>query len=159
MSNSNILEDGEYYVFSKQEGEETCIGYIYTTRYGYPCEMHMRFYSIEIGKPLPLVITGNIHNDKGQIKTFNFDSRSLTVIDDVYNCALNWLHQMQSELKYPQIDESTSCTIAVIQVDKGVLSAFYDKDEFLNAFFETFDIFRDYKLTNSVSCAENIYEP
>lgn len=112
-----------------------------------------------MGKPLPLVINGNIPNDQGEIKTFNFDSKSLTMIDEVYNCALNWLNKMLNELNYPQLDESAGYTIAIIQVDKGVLSAFYEKDEFLNAFFETFYIFRDYKLTNNVNCVEDIYEP
>lgn len=87
--NSDILEDGEYYVLSKQEGEEIRLGYIYSTWCGSPCVMHMRFYSVEIGKPLFLVVSDNSQPDKGQIKTFNFDSRNLRLIDDVYNRSLS----------------------------------------------------------------------
>ena len=139
--NSDILGDGEYYVLSQQEGEEIRLGYIYSTWCGSPCVMHMRFCSVEIGKPLFLVISDNSQPDKGEIKTFNFDSRNLRLIDDVYNRGLSWLNQMPGELDYPQLDEIADCTIAVIVVNKGVLSAFYSKDDFLNAFFEAFDLF------------------
>ena len=38
---------------------------------------------------------------------------------------------MQGELKYPQVDESAGCTIAIIQVNQGILCNLYDKDSFL----------------------------
>ncbi|MBD0346428.1 MAG: hypothetical protein ICV63_16705 [Coleofasciculus sp. Co-bin14] len=128
---NEILADGEYYVFTKQEGEKISLGYIYTTWCGSPRGMHMKFSLIELGKPLSLVSLGDSQCDKGQLKTFNFDSRQLLLIDDVYNRAMSWLNKMQREFKYPQIDESRGCIPAVIIVKKGVLSAFYGKDDFL----------------------------
>ena len=151
MNNYEILENGEYYVFSQQEREKIQLGYLYTTRYSSPSEPYMIFCSVEVGQPLPLVRIGNTQYDQGQIKTFDFDSRNLILIDDAYNCAMSWLDKMQCELKEPQFDESAGCTIAVIQVNKGILSAFYEKEEFLNAFFETFDLFKTYELTKNVS--------
>jgi len=129
--NSEILADGEYYVFGKQEGEKIYVGYTYTTWCGSPCGMHMSFSSAELGKPLPLIRTAYSQHDKGQLKTFSFDSRNPRLIDDVYNRALSWLNQMQRGLKHPQLDESASCTPAVIQVNRGVLSSFCGKEDYL----------------------------
>jgi hypothetical protein len=130
LLNSNILKDGEYYVFSKQEGEKIRLGYIYTTWCGSRYGMYMSFSSVELGKPLPLVRIGHSQYDKGQLKTLSFDSRNPNLIDDVYNRAMNWLNQMQRELKYPQLDESVGCTPVVIQVNKGVLSTFCGKEDY-----------------------------
>lgn len=122
MSNYDILEDGEYYVFSKEEGEVIRIGYLYTSWCRSPCITHLRFCPVNIGKPLPLVISGNSQPDEGQIKAFKFDSRNIRLIDNIYNRALSWLNQMQRELlEYPQLDETTGCKIAVIIVKKGIL--------------------------------------
>ncbi len=129
--NCETLRDGEYYALCKQEGEKIRLGYIYTTWCGSPCGMHMQFSSVELGKPLPLVRIGHSQYDKGQLKTFSFDSRNPNLIDDVYNRAMSWLNQMQRELKYPQIDESRGCTPAVIQVNEGVLSTFCGKQDYL----------------------------
>jgi hypothetical protein len=137
--NSEILRDGEYYAFSKQEGEKIRLGYIYTTWCGSRYGMYMNFFSVELGKPLSLARTGHSQYDKGQLKTFSFDSRNPNLIDDVYNRALAWLNKMQAELKYPQIDESAGAIPAVIVVNKGALSALYEKDDFSKAFLETFN--------------------
>ena len=159
MNNYEILENGEYYVFSKQEREKIQLGYLYTTRCSSPSEPYMIFCSVEVGQPLPLVRSGKSQYDRGQIKSFNFDSRNLLLIDEVSNCAMNWLNKMQRELKEPQFDESAGCTIAVIQVNQGILSAFYEKEEFLNAFFETFDLFNTYEVKKSMSNLEDFSEP
>jgi hypothetical protein len=131
LLNSEILGDGEYYVLSKQEGEKIRLGYIYTTWCGSRYGMYMSFSSVELGKPLPLVRIGHSQYDKGQLKIFSFDSRNLNLIDDVYNRAMSWLNQMQRELKYPQLDESAGCRPAVIQVNRGVLSIFCGKEDYL----------------------------
>lgn len=138
--NFEILGDGEYYVLSKQEGEKIRLGYIYTTWCGSCYGMYMNFFSVELGKPLPLIRIGHSQYDKAQLKTFSFDSRNPNLIDDVYNRAMSWLNQMQHELKYPQLDESAGTIPAVIVVNKGALSAFYENDDFSKAFFETFDL-------------------
>ena len=137
---SEILGDGEYYAFSKQEGEKIRLGYIYTTWCGFRYGMYMNFFSVELGKPLPLIRTGHSQYDQGQLKTFSFDSRNFNLIDDVHNRAMTWLNKMQAELKYPQLDESAGAIPAVIVVNRGALSAFYEKDDFSKAFFETFDL-------------------
>jgi hypothetical protein len=137
--NSEILADGEYYVFGKQEGEKIRLGYIYTTWCGFRCEMYMNFFSVELGKPLSLVRIGHSQSDKAQLKTFSFDSRNPNLIDNAYNRAMAWLNKMQAGLKYPQLDESAGPVPAVIVVNKGALSAFCEKDDFSKAFFETFD--------------------
>jgi hypothetical protein len=130
LLNSEILGDGEYYAFSQQQGEKIRLGYIYTTWCGYPYGMHIKFSFVELGKPLPVVSVGDSQDDKGQLKTFSFDSRNLNLIDDVYNRAMSWLNKMRRELKYPQLDESVGCTPAVIVVNKGALCAFYGKENF-----------------------------
>ena len=127
---SDFLGDGEYYVFSQQE-EPFCIGYIYTTWCNSPYGMYMKLSTVEIGKPLPLVIVGDSNCDKDQLKRFRFDSRNLQLIDDVYSRAMSWLNKMQSELKYPYLDESKGCIATVIQVEQGVLSGYYRKDDYL----------------------------
>lgn len=128
--NSEILGDGEYYALCKQEGEKISFGYVYTTWCGSPCGMYMSFSSVELGKPLPLVRIGHSQYDKGQLKIFRFDSRNLNLIDDVYNRAISFLNQMQRDLKYPQLDESTGCVPGVIQVNRGVLSTLCGKEEY-----------------------------
>lgn len=129
--NCETLADGEYYAFCKQEGEKIHLGYIYTTWCGSRYGMYMSFSSVELGKPLSLVRVGHSQYDKGQLKTFSFDSRNPNLIDDVYNRAMSWLNQMRRELKYPQIDESQGCIPVVIQVNNGVLSTFCGKDDYL----------------------------
>jgi hypothetical protein len=129
--NSEILADGEYYVFGKQEGEKIRLGYIYTTWCGSRYGMYMSFSSVELGKPLPLVTIGHSQHDKGQLKTFSFDSRNHRLIDDVYNRAMNCLNQMQRELKYPQLDESVGCIPVVIQVNNRVVSTLCGKEDYL----------------------------
>lgn len=126
--NSDILGDGEYYVFSQQE-EKIRLGYIYTTWCNSPYGTYMKFSSVELGQPLPLVITSDSQYDKGQIKIFKFDSRNLQLIDDVYIRAMSWLNKMHRELKYSYLDETKGCIAAVIQVNQGVLSAFYSRKE------------------------------
>lgn len=138
---SDILEDGDYYVFSKQGEGKICLGYLYHTWCGSPYGMsyspvepygmYMHCSPVELGKPLPLVQVGDSHHDRGQLKTFKFDSRNILLVDDVCNRAMIWLNYMQRNLKYPHIDESTSCKPMVIQVTQGVLFAHYEKDEFL----------------------------
>ena len=127
---SDFLGDGEYYVFSPQE-EQFRIGYIYTTWCNSPYGMYMKLANLEIGKPLPLVIIGDSNYDEGQLKMFRFDSRNFRLIDDVYSRAMSWLNKMQSEVKYPYLDESKGCIATVIQVEQGVLSGYYRKDDYL----------------------------
>ena len=129
--NSEILADGEYYVFGKQEGEKIRLGYIYTTWCGSLYGMYMSFSAVELGKPLPLVTINHSQYDNGQLKTFSFDSRNLKLIDDVYNRAMAWLNQMQCELKYPQLDESAGCRPVIIQINRGVLSTLCEKENYL----------------------------
>lgn len=129
--NSEILADGEYYAFGKQEGEKIRLGYIYTTWCGSLYGTYMSFSSVELGKPLPLVRIGHSQYDKGQLKTFSFDSKNLRLIDDVYNRAMNCLNQMQCELKYPQLDESVGCIPVIIQVNHGALSILCGKEDYL----------------------------
>jgi hypothetical protein len=129
--NSEILRDGEYYVFGKQEGEKILLGYIYTTWCGSRYGLYMSFSSVELGKPLSLVKIGHSESDKGQLKTFSFDSRNFRLIDDVYNRAISYLNQMRCELKYPQLDESANCIPVVIQVTNGVLSTLCGKEDYL----------------------------
>jgi hypothetical protein len=132
--NSEILVDGEYYAFSQQQGDKICLGYIYTTWCGNPCGRYIQFSSVKLGEQLSLVSIGNSQDDKGQLKTFSFDSRNLHLIDDVYNRAMSWLNKMQCELRYPQLDESAGCIPAVIVVNQGALCAFSGKEDFLKAF-------------------------
>lgn len=131
--NSNTLADGEYYVFTKQEGEQIRLGYTYTTWCGSPSGTYMSFSSVEIGKPLPLSKTDGSQHDQGQLKILRIDSRNLDLVDDIYTRAKNWLTKMPSELKYPQLNEAADCTPMIIVVKQGILSAVYGKDEFLKA--------------------------
>jgi len=132
--NSEIVRDGEYYVFSKQKGGNIRLGYIYTTWCGSPCGIYMSFSAVELGQPLTLVNIGNSPSDKGQIKTLKIDSRNLDLVDDIYNRSMSWLEKMRRELKYAHLDESADCTPAIVVVDKGILSAFYWKDDYLKMF-------------------------
>ncbi|HEY9726994.1 MAG TPA: hypothetical protein V6D50_11155 [Chroococcales cyanobacterium] len=129
--NSEILRDGEYYAFSKEEGEKICLGYIYTTWCGSHYGMYINFFSVGLGKPLSLVRSGHSQSDKGQLKTFSFDSRNPKLLDDVYNRAIAWLNKMQAGLKYPQLDESAGCRPVVIQINRGVLSTLCEKKDYL----------------------------
>lgn len=135
QSNSQIncktLADGEYYVFTKQEGEKIRLGYTYTTWCGSPSGTYMSFSSVEIGKPLPLSKTDGSQHDQGQLKSLTIDRRNLDLIDDIYNRAIKWLTKMPGELKYPQLDETADCKPMIIIVKQGVLSAIYEKDNFL----------------------------
>lgn len=132
--NADIVRDGEYYVFSKQEGGQIRLGYIYTTWCGSPCGTYMSFSAVAIGKPLTLVKIGNSQSDQGQIKTLKIDSQNLDLVDDIYNRSTSWLKKMRRELKYPHLDESADCTPAIIVVKNGILSAFYQKDDYLKMF-------------------------
>lgn len=120
---SEALKDGEYYIFSKKEKDRICIGYTYTTWCGSPCGMRMEFVSVEIGSPLQLTRTGDSKSDKGQLKAFAFDRRNPALINDVYNRAMHWLQEMRKQQKYPQLDITENCTIAVIQISEGILSS------------------------------------
>lgn len=131
--NSDILGDGEYYVFSRPE-EKSCLGYIYTTWCNSPCGVYMKFFSVELGKPLPLVATSESKSDKGQLESFSFDSRNPDLISDVYSRAMDWLNRLRSELKYPELDESQGCRAVVIRVNQGVISALYSKEEYLEKY-------------------------
>jgi hypothetical protein len=95
-----------------------------------PDGIYMHCSPVELGKPLPLVQLGDSHHDRGQLKTFKFDSRNLLLVDDVYKRAMIWLDGMQCNLKYPHIDESKSCKPMIIKVTKGILSAYYSKEDF-----------------------------
>lgn len=140
--NSPILGDGEYYVFCQQQGEEIRLGYLFTSWCIDHYRMHMKFSAVELGEPLPLIKIDENLNDKGKLKTFDFNSRNLLLIDDAYNRATAWLNKMQAELNYLQLDENTSVTPAVIVVNKGALSAFYEKNDFFKVYFETFNVLR-----------------
>ncbi len=129
--NCEILEDGEYYVFSQQKEQEIRLGYVYTTWCGSPYGMHIKLSPVGLGKPLPLFRTGDSEYDIGQLKIFNVDSRNILLIDDVYKHAMSWLKKTRRKCQYPQIDESLRCTAAIIQVNQGILSAFYGKDDYL----------------------------
>ena len=129
--NSEILADGEYYVFSKPEKGRIRLGYIYNSWCGSPYGTYMSFSEIERGKPLSLVKIGTSKCDRGQLKTLKIDSRNIELVDDIYNRSMSWLKKMQRELKYPQLDESAGCTPMVIVVNKGLLSACYEKDDYL----------------------------
>lgn len=131
--NSNLLADGEYYVFTKQDKETIRLGYTYTTWCGSPSGTYMSFSSVEIGKPLPLSKTDGSQHDQGQLKTLKIDRRNIDLVDDIYTRAKNWLKKIPGELKYPQLDETADCTPMIIVVKKGILSAVYGKDEFLKA--------------------------
>lgn len=132
--NSNILADGEYYVFTKQEEDEIRLGYTYTSWCGSPCGTYMSFSSVEIGKPLSLSKTDGSQHDQGNLKTLKIDKRNLNLVDDVYTRAKNWLTKMRSELQYRQLDETADCTPMIIVINQGVLSALYGKDEYLKSF-------------------------
>ncbi|HEY9603396.1 MAG TPA: hypothetical protein V6C85_17400 [Allocoleopsis sp.] len=127
--NSDILGDGEYYAFSRPE-EKLRLGYLYTTWCNSPYGVYMKFSSVELEKPLPLIATSETQYDKGQLKSFSLDSRNPRLIDDVYNRAMSWLNQMRSELKYPELDNSNGCTAVVIRVNQGVLTGLYTQDEY-----------------------------
>jgi hypothetical protein len=129
--NSNILADGEYYVFTKQEEGKIRLGYTYTTWCGSPSGTYMSFSSVQLGKPLPLSKTDGSQHDQGKLKTLKIDSRNLDLVDDIYTRAKNWLTKMPGELKYPQLDETADCQPMIIVVKQGVLSALYEKDDFL----------------------------
>jgi len=131
--NSNILVDGEYYVFTKQEEKIIRLGYLYTTWCGSPCGIYMSFSSVDLGKTLSLSQTNGSQHDQGKLKTLEIDRRNLDLVDDIYTRAKNWLVKMRGELKYPQLDETADCTPMIIVVNQGVLSAVYGKDEFLTA--------------------------
>lgn len=133
QSNSHFtdkfLGDGVYYVFRQIQGEEIRLGYQYTTWCGSPCGIHIKLSSVELGKPLPLVRSGDSRYDKGQLKTFKIEPGNFLLMDDVYKRAVSWIYKIERELKYPHLSESVSCTVAVIQVNQGVLSALYEKDD------------------------------
>ena len=131
--NCKTLSDGEYYVFTKQEGEKIRLGYTYTTWCGSPSGTYMSFSSVEIGKPLPLSKTDGSQHDQGKLKSLTIDRRNLDLIDDIYNRAINWLTKMQRELQYAQLDETADCKPMIIIVNQGILSAIYGKAEFLKA--------------------------
>lgn len=122
---SEIIKDGEYYVFAQREEGQVRIGYVYTTWCGSQCGMRLDFSLVEIGKPLPLSRTGDSKLDLGQLKMFAFDRRNAALINDVYNRAMSWLHKMRREHKYPQLDVSEGCTIAAIKVHEGILVSLY----------------------------------
>lgn len=129
----NTLADGEYYVFTKQEGEKIRLGYTYTTWCGSPSGTYMSFSSVQLGKALSLSKTDGSQHDQGQLKSLKIDRRNLNLVDDIYTRAMNWLTKMQRELKYPQLNETADCKPMIIIVNQGVLSALYEKDNFLKA--------------------------
>ncbi|WP_155897944.1 hypothetical protein [Allocoleopsis franciscana] len=63
------------------------------------------------------------------------DRRNLDLVDDIYKRAINWLTKMPDELKYPQLNETADCKPMIIIVKQGVLSALYEKDNFLKAVY------------------------
>ena len=131
--NSNILADGEYYVFTKKEEEIIRLGYTYTSWCGSPSGTYMGFSSVEIGKPLFLSKTDGSQHDQGQLKILKIDSRNIDLVDDIYIRAKNWLTKMRGELKYPQLDETADCIPMIIVVNQGILSAIYGKNDFLKS--------------------------
>ncbi len=67
--------------------------------------------------------------DSAVLKTFKIDLGNFLLMDDAYKRAVSWIYKIERELKYPHLSESVSCTVAVIQVNQGVLSALYEKDD------------------------------
>lgn len=128
---SDILTDGEYYVFTKQEEETIRLGYAYTTWCGLVCGNYLRFLLVELGKPIALIKTEGGQQEPGRLKTLRIDRRNISLVDQVYNRAQNLLTKMRAELKYSQLDETTDCIPMIIVVNQGILSALYRKDDFL----------------------------
>ena len=134
QTHSNILTDGEYYVFAKQEEETIRLGYTFTTWCGLVCGTHMRFLAVEIGKPLALIKAEVVQQEQGTLKTLKIDKRNLSLVDDIYERSEKVIINMRRELKYPQLDETTDCTPMIIVVNQGILAAVYGKDDFLQSF-------------------------
>lgn len=124
---SEVLKDGEYYVFTQQERSLISIGYLYSTWYGSPCGMRIGFYPVEIGKPLSLRKISDNGIDKGYLKKFAFDRANPLLADHACGHAIHWLRNMRREKLNPQLDVTQGCRVGTLRVSDGILTAINQK--------------------------------